>query len=595
MRFTKAQLALSLLNLFSFLYESKKSIKKNLFNYLLQQKFSLVISLLFVLLSAVLIPLKSFIFQWLIESRTKVEVVKNLGIGIVIVVASNLCEFIARNVFSKVSAKASECVRIKLTSILQYVPLSIFEVDINSNKSKWLAALTNETRIIEEDYYNGIFDMTIWISIGLSAVVYMSTISTVLLIVALGLAALPFFVPSLLAPYLSRTKENNTQAFNHFFIKVKELIDGYETLITNNKGLYLKETIKSEATAVSKTQFEMKKVSNVSSSVTALVSWLPGFTLLVAGAFLVLDGKISLGYLITANTLINFILIPFRQVANAYISVQSTSAIRKKLNEMLEEEPKTVRKSLSGHITEITINNLYFNYPNNDEIILKDIGLTLAEREKIAIVGNSGGGKSTLLKIMAKFFSSYIGEVEISGEDIRDFNDSAYFERVAYISQNPFIFKDTLRNNICLGGCFLEEDIKQAVELSGLGSLVESLPNGLSTFISEGGSNISGGQKKRIAIARSLIRKCEVLLVDEVTSSLDVETTNEIVENLISLPCAVVLVTHDVFESYMDEFDRIYCLEAGRVSEVGTYAELLERKGQLYQAVRAMRKGGIDD
>lgn len=573
----------------------KKGIKKNLLNYILQQKFSLLISLLFVLLTAILVPMKSFIFQWLIESRAKNEVVMNLGIGIVIVVASNVCEFIARNVFSKMSAKASECVRIELTSILQSIPLSIFEADVSSNKSKWLASLTNETRIVEEDYYNGLFDMIIWICIGLSAVVYMSTISTVLLIVALGLASLPFFVPSLLAPYLSRAKENNTQAFNQLFIKVKELIDGYETLITNNNRLYMKETIKGEATLVSKTQFEMKKVSNVSSSVTALVSWLPGFTLLVAGAFLVLDGKISLGYLITANTLINFILIPFRQVANAYISVQSTSAIRKKLNAMLQEEATTGKKTLCGKITEITISNLYFNYPNNCEVVLKDIGLTLAGREKIAIVGNSGGGKSTLLKIMAKFFSSYMGKVEISGEDIRGFDDNAYFERVAYISQNPFIFEDTLLNNICLGGCFLEEDIKQAVELSGLVSLVDSLPNGLSTFISEGGNDISVGQKKRIAIARSLIRKCEVLLVDEVTSSLDIETTNEIVKNLISLPCAVVLVTHDVFESYMDEFDRIYCIAAGRISEVGTYAELLERKGQLYQAVKAMRKGGMAD
>lgn len=573
----------------------KKGIKKNLLNYILQQKFSLLISLLFVLLTAILVPMKSFIFQWLIESRAKNEVVMNLGIGIVIVVASNVCEFIARNVFSKMSAKASECVRIELTSILQSIPLSIFEADVSSNKSKWLASLTNETRIVEEDYYNGLFDMIIWICIGLSAVVYMSTISTVLLIVALGLASLPFFVPSLLAPYLSRAKENNTQAFNQLFIKVKELIDGYETLITNNNRLYMKETIKGEANLVSKTQFEMKKVSNVSSSITALVSWLPGFTLLVAGAFLVLDGKISLGYLITANTLINFILIPFRQVANAYISVQSTSAIRKKLNRMLQEESITGKKTLCGNITEITISNLSFNYPNNCEVVLKDIGLTLAGREKIAIVGNSGGGKSTLLKIMAKFFSSYMGEVEISGGDIRDFDDNAYFERVAYISQNPFIFEDTLLNNICLGGCFLEEDIKQAVELSGLVSLVDSLPNGLSTFISEGGNDISVGQKKRIAIARSLIRKCEVLLVDEVTSSLDIETTNEIVKNLISLPCAVVLVTHDVFESYMDEFDRIYCIAAGRISEVGTYAELLERKGQLYQAVKAMRKGGMAD
>lgn len=571
----------------------KTSSNRNLLSYIREQKLSLILSSLFIVMTAFFAPLKSFIFQWLIESQTKNEVIKSLVIGIGVVASSNVCEFISRNIFSKVSSKATANIRNELIDILHSIPLNVYESSENDNKSKWISALTNETRIIEEDYYRGLFDMTIWGCIGLAAIVYMSTISTILLLVALLLASLPFFVPRLLAPYLSKTKENNTKAFNHLCTKVKEFMDGYETLVINKKQPYMKEKMRNETTSISKSEYEMRNANNVSSTVTSLVSWFPGFALLVAGTFLVLEGKVSLGYLISANTLINFILIPFRQVANAYISVQSTLSIRKKINTMLNEENAFISNEQRIHINDILINNLSFCYQNKDKPILKSINMTIEKGSKIAILGDSGCGKSTLLRIMAKFYTSYEGIIKASGEDIRDLSDGLYFQYVSLIPQNPYIFEDTLKNNICLGECFTDEDINYAIRLSGLSSFVESLPDGFSTILNERGTNISGGQKKRIAIARALVRNCEILLVDEVTSSLDIETTNSIVKNLIKLPCSVVMVTHDVFESYMPAFDRIYYISKGEISEFGTYSELIDRKGLLYHAVTSMKTGDM--
>ena len=571
----------------------KTSSNRNLLSYIREQKLSLILSSLFIVVTAFFAPLKSFIFQWLIESQTKNEVIKSLAIGVGVVVSSNVCEFISRNVFLKASSKATARVRNRLIDILHSIPLNVYESSENDNKSRWISALTNETRIIDEDYYRGLFDMAIWGCIGLAAIIYMSTISTILLLVALLLASLPFFVPRLLAPYLSKTKENNTKAFNHLCTKVKEFMDGYETLVINKKQPYMKERIRSETALVSDKEYEMRTANNVSSTVTSLVSWFPGFALLVAGTFLVLEGKVSLGYLISANTLINFILIPFRQVANAYISVQSTLSIRKKINAILREENVFISSEPSRHITDISINNLSFQYQNKEETILKSIDMTIEKGAKIAILGDSGCGKSTLLKIISKFYTSYEGIIKASGKDIRELSDDSYFEYVSFIPQNPYIFEDTLKNNICLGEVYTEEDLNYAISLSGLSSFVESLPNGFSTILNERGTNISGGQKKRIAIARALVRKCEILLVDEVTSSLDIETTNSIVKNLIALPCSIVMVTHDVFESYMYAFDEIYYISKGKISESGTYSELIEKQGLLYHAVNSMKNGGM--
>lgn len=126
--------------------------------------------------------------------------------------------------------------------------------------------------------------------------------------------------------------------------------------------------------------------------------------------------------------------------------------------------------------------------------------------------------------------------------------------------------------------------------MAGLSEMIAHLPAGLDTMLTGQGGNVSGGQKKRIAIARALIRGCETLLIDEVTSSLDIETTSEIVRMLLSLPCTVIIVTHDLFDSYMDLFDRIYCISNGSIAQQGTYAQLMRQDGAFSRLVQSMNK-----
>lgn len=568
-------------------------LKRNaLLGVLLRNRGLLVVSFIFLLLSAVLAPLKSFLFQWLVESQNKAEVFRSLALGVVVVLLNNAFELVSRSVFSKARSNAVTSVRGQLVDSFQSMTLSEYSSCTDECGNKFFSALTNETRIIGEDYYDGIFNMVIWICIGFSAIVYMSRISTLLLVVSLVLSVFPFIVPKLLSPYLSKAKENNASSFNILCIKAQELINGYESLLMNNGKCYMKSILHSNATESSESEFAMQYANSVSSSVISLVAWLPGFALLVVGTFLVMDGTISLEYLITANTLINFILLPFRNVANAYTSVKSTLKIRNELNSILQSKKSVNGIRLLGSYEGLSACDVCFKHKSSDRIALDSIDLSFEKKEKVAVLGSSGSGKTTLLRLITKHYSSYTGDVCIFGTNLREIDDCFFFDHVAYIPQNPTIFEDTVRNNICLGNSFPNFKIERAVRLAGLESFVETLPDGLETNLQKGGANISGGQQKRIAIARAIIRNCDVIFADEVTSSLDIETTNAIVNTLLCLPCSVVVVTHDVFESYMDRFDRIIYLDNGRIVENGTYDELMSVKKWLYSIMKSKEKEG---
>lgn len=333
--------------------------------------------------------------------------------------------------------------------------------------------------------------------------------------------------------------------------------------------------------------FDMKQTETVATIITSLITWIPGFVIMVAGAMLVVQGKLTVSYLITANGLLNFIISPFRQTANSYQSVKSARALKDRIDELLAQKTSNQMEKKNIEITSIDIKKLSFGYGESD--VLKDVNLTIKKGEKVAIVGASGSGKSTIMKLIGRFYLNYRGRISINNEDLKTLSDATFYSSVGYIPQEPFIFADTVRNNICLGRNCSDEEVWSAIEKVGLTELVSSLPDGINTELAEGGGNISGGQKKRIAVARALIRDCDTLLIDEMTSSLDIETTDEMVKLILSLSCTVIMITHDIFDSYMDGFSAIYYIENGGIAESGTYQRLLEQNGN-FAKMQAMMK-----
>ncbi|MDO4296666.1 MAG: ATP-binding cassette domain-containing protein, partial [bacterium] len=185
----------------------------------------------------------------------------------------------------------------------------------------------------------------------------------------------------------------------------------------------------------------------------------------------------------------------------------------------------------------------------------------------------------------------YKGEIKLNNQEIKMLERYSYYKKVMLVPQSPYIFSDTIYNNICLYETYDDEDISNAIQLAGLSDFVQEQAGGWDTILEENGKNLSGGQAQRISIARAIIRKCDFLIVDEVTSSLDIKTTCDIMENLLNLDCSVIVITHDILGSYMEKFDKIYCLEAGELKEHGTFCELMQNKAEFYRMQLQANKG----
>lgn len=273
----------------------------------------------------------------------------------------------------------------------------------------------------------------------------------------------------------------------------------------------------------------------------------------------------TIGTLVTANSLTSFIIGPLRSVSTAMINLHSCLGIRKRVESAMNPPEETVGEEVTEAVTPIQFSHVSFTYPNAEKPALRDVNFTVKAGEKIVLIGASGSGKSTLAKLLYRYYDGYSGSILVGGRELSTLSTESYRRRVAMLPQSPFVFSDTLYNNLCLFEKFTDSEVETAISLAGLGDFVAQLPNGLQTELSENGRNLSGGQIQRIALARALLRRSEVILVDEATSSLDTATTSEIMAQLLSLPATVLVITHDSFGEYMHDFDSVLTVRDGEV------------------------------
>ena len=210
--------------------------------------------------------------------------------------------------------------------------------------------------------------------------------------------------------------------------------------------------------------------------------------------------------------------------------------------------------------------------------------MKIQKGEKIAIVGMSGSGKSTLFNLLLRFYDVTSGHISIDNQDIQAISAESLYNLMTIVQQDVYIFDDTLRANITLNQTFTDEEIKQAVQQSGLESYVLENESGLQTLCGENGSNLSGGQKQRLSIARALIRKTPILLLDEATSSLDNQVTTEIESSILDIQnLTVLVVTHKLNENILKRYDRILFMKAGVIVEDGSFCDLMDSRGEFYK------------
>ena len=361
---------------------------------------------------------------------------------------------------------------------------------------------------------------------------------------------------------------------------VIEDINGIETIksLASEKICYQK--IDREFVDYLKRSFTYSRAESQQKALKKLAQLSLNVCVLWIGANFVMDGKMSLGQLITYNTLLYYFTNPLENIINLQSKLQTAQVANSRLNEVYlvksEFEEQKMVEDLSTIQGDMTFKGIHYKYDYGQDI-LSDINLTIKQGSKIALVGVSGSGKSTLAKMMVNFYNPSQGEIRLGDLNLNHIDKKSLRQHINYLPQQPYVFNGTILENLLLGAKegTTREDILRAVELAEIREDIERMPLNYQTELTSDGTGISGGQRQRIALARALLTDASILILDEATSSLDILTEKRIVNNLMNLDKTLIFIAHRL--TIAERVEKVVVLDRGKIVEEGNHADLLAR------------------
>ncbi|HEM6190640.1 TPA: peptide cleavage/export ABC transporter [Streptococcus suis] len=400
----------------------------------------------------------------------------------------------------------------------------------------------------------------------------------------LSLISVPIYIIIIFAFMKPFEKMNNDVMQSNSMVSsaIIEDINGIETIksLTSEESRYQK--IDSEFVDYLDKSFKLSKYSILQTTLKQGAQLILNIVILWFGAQLVMNGQISVGQLITFNTLLSYFTNPLENIINLQTKLQSAKVANNRLNEVYLVESEfsnsqtlTDSQFLTG---DIRFEDLSYKYGFGRDT-LSDINLTIKQGDKVSLVGISGSGKTTLAKMIVNFFEPYKGRITINNNDLKLIDKKTLRQHINYLPQQAYIFSGSILENLTLGANQLisQEDIIRACEIAEIRQDIEQMPMGYQTELSDG-AGLSGGQKQRIALARALLTKAPVLILDEATSGLDVLTEKKVIDNLMAMADkTIIFVAHRL--SISERTNQVIVLDQGKVIETGSHHELMTKKG----------------
>lgn len=456
--------------------------------------------------------------------------------------------------------------------------------DFSKEKSgKFISVLTENMKKIEQDYLHQYFNISKNLSLMIFSLLAMFIGNWFLTLLVIIASIIPMMISGFIGHKSAYLQKRAMIADQKYLAKVKDILAGFLVIKSFNVKEAIRQDYSHESENLDDIYFIKGKfdvLANIISQLSGMIVFLVAFG---GGMYLVFNGYTTIGSVTAIVQLVNFVVMPLNEIGMGMSKFREGQAT---LNAF---ELKDVTGLQTGETKEyfddvISFSNIDFSYPNTEEKIFNHLSLKIQKGEKIAIVGMSGSGKSTLLNLLLRFYDVTSGHISIDNKDLQAISAESLYNLITIVQQDVYIFDDTLRANITLNQSFTDEEIKQAVQQSGLESYVLENESGLQTLCGENGSNLSGGQKQRLSIARALIRKTPILLLDEATSSLDNQVSTEIENSILDIQdLTAIVVTHKLNENILKRYDRILFMKAGVIVEDGSFCDLMDRRGEFYK------------
>ena len=448
---------------------------------------------------------------------------------------------------------------------------------------KYISILTENMKKIEQDYLYQYFNISKNFSLMIFSLIAMFIGNWFLTLLVIIASIIPMIISGVIGQKSVSLQNSALIADQKYLAKVKDILAGFLVIKSFDVKEAIRQDYNHESEKLDKIYYIKGKFdvfANVISQLSGMIVFLVAFG---GGMYLVFDGHTTIGSVTAIVQLVNFVVMPLNEIGMGISKFREGQATLNSFEVKEVIELKTgKRKEYFDDV--ISFSNVDFSYPNAEEKIFNNLSLNIQKGEKIAIVGMSGSGKSTLLNLLLRFYDVTSGNISIDNQDLQDISSESLYNLITVVQQDVYIFDDTLSANITLNQPFAEDDIKQAVQQSGLENYIFENELGLQALCGENGSNLSGGQKQRLSIARALIRKTPILLLDEATSSLDNQVATEIENSILKIQdLTALVVTHKLNEAILKKYDRIIFMKDGIIVEDGPFRDLIDRKGEFYK------------
>ncbi|OON98676.1 MAG: hypothetical protein ATN35_04045 [Epulopiscium sp. Nele67-Bin004] len=450
----------------------------------------------------------------------------------------------------------------------------------DKRSGEYISILMNDVEMVNNVYIDGIISV-IHTTIQLVISVYvLFKLDFLIGAMVLLMSPIPLITPKFTEKMLTARKTRHANQLGKFTAKVKDVFTGFHVIRSFNMHNNINQEFR-------KVNLETETAAQDYGNANALASVVAGFGTYVTtlaclgiGAYLAVKGQVTVGVLMASIQLMDTINMAMLDFVYEIIDLKSVKEVKKKVVDIINESAqKEEGIDKTDFVSEIRFDNVSFSY--GDKQVVKNVSFIIKKGKKYAIIGQSGSGKSTLLKLLTGFDTTYEGNICIDNINNRDIKLSALNGLVSTIHQDVFMFDSTIYNNICLYETYSESELQNATQISKLTQLISN--TGIDTEVGEGGSKLSGGEKQRIAIARTVIKNTSIMILDEATSALDAGLSSEIENDLLGInDLTMLVITHKIIPEQLQKYDEILVIKDGCLVEKGDFDTLIGNRGYLY-------------
>ena len=528
----------------------------------------------------------NLMISWLIQqimdsmaNQNMQSVVRCAWIAASVVIAYTVSNAVYRAVYPRFLQRAMQQYRDYAFSRLTQKSLRSFSKE---GTALYVSALTNDCTSIENNYLAATFTLIELLFCFLGALIMMLYYSPVMLVLAVALSFLPVTVSMTAGNRLTEQEKEISKKNERFVSIVNELLSGFPVIKSFRAEAQASRLFSQRNEQAEEAKKNKRRTEQLISLLANDAGIIAQMGIFLAGAWLAISGKgVTAGVVIVFVQLMNYILNPISQVPLLWSNRKAAIALMEKLSDALSENVREEgREKLNGFSEKIEVKDLTYGYEPESHV-LKDMDAQFDAGKSYAIVGGSGSGKSTLLNLLMGSSSNYQGEICIDGVSIKNIESESLYQLMTSVQQNVFVFNDTIRNNVTMFHEFPDKEVTLALERSGLSEFIEK--RGEEFVCGENGANLSGGERQRISIARALLRKSPILLVDEATAALDAATARAVSFSILNLVGMTrIVVTHRLEEAILRRYDKILVMKNGTICEQGKFDTLMQQKGQFY-------------